>query len=350
MAEPGTKHCPRCNATLSRPGFCPQCGLAVGYGPGQNAPLDEPATALIADDPVTHVDLPPVASSYRWPERSRSPQPPPPVTYEPPASSGPGPTGDRSAFVLPVLGVAFVLALIVGGLWFLTNDDDSDQAADAPAQRSSENGPGPTKEPDGGRAGRTMGPLAVEAAYQNQGCTGRLLVVLASSGDPKADDRTIGAAVDQVPDAKYLRTSRSCETFNQSLNGNPIYAAYVGPFDSIAEACAARTETGIAAAYVRTLSTDRELRDICSCQDEASALPRLSTKTASEPSYDLRLRVYDLQSLLYLAGTNPSNLVTGTFGPETDDMVRSYQREQGLKPDGWVGPQTWGRLLSQNCP
>lgn len=250
-----------------------------------------------------------------------------------------------------MLGVLCVLALIVGGLWFLTRDTDNDASTgtaeqDNPTQSQSPESVAPSPEGDDTQ---TQGPLDVTAPYANQDCTDGLIVVLASSGDPAQDDKVIQSAAKKAPDAKYLQTNKSCKTFNQSLNGNPIYAAYLGPFESMGEACQARVDSGTASSYVRMLSLDRELREICSCQDEASALPRLSTKTAGQPTYEIELRVYDLQTLLYLAGVNPSNTVNGTFGPETRQMVRAFQRQQRLARDGWVGPRTWARLLAENC-
>jgi len=37
--------------------------------------------------------------------------------------------------------------------------------------------------------------------------------------------------------------------------------------------------------------------------------------------------------------------VDGDFGPKTDDATRAFQAKHGLKPDGWVGGQTYGKAL-----
>jgi peptidoglycan hydrolase-like protein with peptidoglycan-binding domain len=36
----------------------------------------------------------------------------------------------------------------------------------------------------------------------------------------------------------------------------------------------------------------------------------------------------------------------GDFGPATEKAVRSFQAKTALEPDGEIGADTWGRLLT----
>jgi hypothetical protein len=42
--------------------------------------------------------------------------------------------------------------------------------------------------------------------------------------------------------------------------------------------------------------------------------------------------------------------IDGTYGPTTEAAVRQFQRDQGLTPDGIVGPQTWQALAFAQTP
>ncbi len=58
--------------------------------------------------------------------------------------------------------------------------------------------------------------------------------------------------------------------------------------------------------------------------------------------------VIELQEKLLSLGYNPGP-VDGIFGGQTDTAVRNFQRDNGLIPDGIVGPKTWA-MLSKVAP
>ncbi|WP_435151854.1 peptidoglycan-binding domain-containing protein [Haladaptatus sp. DFWS20] len=53
--------------------------------------------------------------------------------------------------------------------------------------------------------------------------------------------------------------------------------------------------------------------------------------------------VYSIQYLLEHHGYNLAH--HGSFGPETESTVKSFQSAQGLTVDGYVGPNTWSNLV-----
>lgn len=50
----------------------------------------------------------------------------------------------------------------------------------------------------------------------------------------------------------------------------------------------------------------------------------------------------------FLLGEGFEITVDDQFGPATEQVLREYQLSRGIEADGIVGPQTWGRLLSEN--
>jgi peptidoglycan hydrolase-like protein with peptidoglycan-binding domain len=85
--------------------------------------------------------------------------------------------------------------------------------------------------------------------------------------------------------------------------------------------------------------------------ESSQMLPPITSKqtTAAMPAaaVELGLRdrgpaVSDLQQALNQAGANLT--VDGDFGPRTEQAVREFQKEHGLKPDGIAGPKTMAAL------
>ncbi len=55
--------------------------------------------------------------------------------------------------------------------------------------------------------------------------------------------------------------------------------------------------------------------------------------------------VESMQTLLVLRGFDPQG-VDGDFGSNTDEALRAFQKDRGLKVDGECGEQSWQRLIS----
>lgn len=72
-------------------------------------------------------------------------------------------------------------------------------------------------------------------------------------------------------------------------------------------------------------------------------------RVVDKPSDNVRLGdsgkgVEQIQTALKAKGFKV--VVDGKFGPATDQAVRAFQKKNGLKQDGIVGPITWAKLQS----
>lgn len=240
-------------------------------------------------------------------------------------------------WVVGVLALA-VVALAATGIWLRASGDDPDAAAGSSAEDSTPGStPSATDEP-------ADDPLDLGRGLLNQGCSGAFVVMLASSGDPDAYAATLAPALEAAPEASYLVTDESCGSFNQSVEGNRIYAAYEGPFDSRAAACAARSASAFRGAYVRELDASVGERDVCGCETSAGepVLSRHDPAGEVARSY----AVTDVQVLLKRAGVKGSGVLNGTFDRAMHQLVRRFQKQQGLAADGVVGTDTWAALRS----
>jgi hypothetical protein len=84
-------------------------------------------------------------------------------------------------------------------------------------------------------------------------CDDSYITIIASAIGGQASAGSIESVLDSYPGSNYLRTDATCPSLNPSIDGQPIYVVYFGPYDDDGEACAARSQ-GPSDAYVRRLS------------------------------------------------------------------------------------------------
>lgn len=359
--------CTTCGAAGGGRRFCTECGASLVKEAETTTPLPAvlPVVQPVAQPPAQPAVEPlpdgpePQAEFFGWA---------PPVPDE---ESRPG----RSRAVVPLvvgLSVLLLAAAGVGGyLWWQAGEESeaarardarqsqqkerdlsereqelADQEQRLAAERAEAEAAAREQAETEEAEARAADPLALGIDMSHQYCSGQYLVILASSGTPADYTSTLQPALDQAGgEGSYLRTSDSCSSFVQEIDGNEVYAAYLGPFDTAHEACEARGRIGYGNSYVRELRSDQDRRSPCACEYLASELPVLSQGDGgpSEPADGLF--VSDAQSLLYSAGLNPEREVTGTFGPSTDAWVREFQDDSAwLESDGVIGPDTWDAL------
>jgi serine/threonine-protein kinase len=116
--------------------------------------------------------------------------------------------------------------------------------------------PPPVTTAPGAETGAVPGDLGVPGRpMQQPTCDGSYITVLASAIGAQATAPAIAVVLDQYPGSNYLRTDQTCSSLNPSLDGEPIYVVYFGPFAFDTDACTARAD-GPTGAYARQLSND----------------------------------------------------------------------------------------------
>ena len=118
----------------------------------------------------------------------------------------------------------------------------------------------PTTEPpppttaEGAEPDAVPGDLGIAGyAMQAPPCNGAFITIIASAVGADVAPQGIRAYLEDYPTSNYLRTDQTCPSLAQSLDGEPIYVVYFGPFPFASDACAARAE-GTEGSYVRILS------------------------------------------------------------------------------------------------
>ena len=211
------------------------------------------------------------------------------------AAAAPSPPPSRSK--LPIVAFAVVAALLVVGIGvvLLSGGDDEGEAISstdrdntektlaedvdatiaatttvvasdvqpttvAPAQVSPTTAPPPpdTTAPPPPTVPPTLPPLpgdlGLSQPMTQPPCDGGYITVLASALNSATNATAVNDSLVRYLGSAYLKTAETCSSLRPSVDGEPIYVVYSGPFLTESEACSARS-SGPADAYVRILSS-----------------------------------------------------------------------------------------------
>ncbi|MEO6571922.1 MAG: hypothetical protein ABIO83_10280 [Ilumatobacteraceae bacterium] len=86
-------------------------------------------------------------------------------------------------------------------------------------------------------------------------CDDSSITIIASAVGPQATAASIADVLRTYPGSNYLRTDETCPSLNPSVDGQPIYVVYFGPFAFDSDACTARAD-GTEGSYAKRLSED----------------------------------------------------------------------------------------------
>lgn len=173
------------------------------------------------------------------------------------------------AALLVALGALAATALLLGAIVLSgvlsgpADADPTDTASAAPTTTASSTpittaSAAPATTPAIGTAPSAVpsagpGDLGLAQPISAPGCDGSYIVVVKSATTPASYVADVRTALAEHPGSQYLRTAGSCSSLAPvSSSGTTIYAVYLGPYISAADACAARNLAG-GDSYVRRL-------------------------------------------------------------------------------------------------
>ena len=208
--------------------------------------------------------------------------------------------------------------------------------------------------PFGDDASPDEGPLpgVVGATYDSPDCNEKYILQL-TRGNPNGFAKRINETAELVPDVKYLRGSDTCATYEQvNRSGQPYYLAWIGPYATLKDVCAARIEAGMGQAIPHLLDADQRGRSFCMCLESVEDLPVLDSSI--DPAFDEQLLINELQQILLIRGyiAEPQSdegigIMTQPFDEMTTAALKTYQIDRGIEPDGRTGSATWSALKAE---
>lgn len=187
-------------------------------------------------------------------------------------------------------------------------------------------------------------PLVLGAPMVNQSCTGEFLLAIGKGGPT-----SLAAALSSNPHGRYLDTDQSCPTaWTDRSRPTPRWVAYLGPYGSGAQACAARMTAANQGSTVTHLQSGTSDTLHCVCYLDYHAMPTLSTGMATGVTATMWTRA--LQSMLVDMGRAKKDDATGVYDLTTASQVRQLQQDTHIGATGVVDPATWRAVRHLGCP
>lgn len=196
-----------------------------------------------------------------------------------------------------------------------------------------------------------LDPLALETSLVNLDCDLDTSILLVERGPASpALHAAVVEAKNRGESVHYLRTADSCDT-SYAAEGEPTpeYAVYVGPFDTLAEACRLRmSEAHKGGDVVTRLREGNTMFVKCACELPTADLPVLDP--AAVPSVVDRMWTAQLQSMLVDLGKLEDAVdETGVLDARTVAVIRRMQAFVGYAPSGVVDAAVWRVVVGRAC-
>lgn len=191
-------------------------------------------------------------------------------------------------------------------------------------------------------------PLGLGIGLADRGCTGEALLVIGWGNSASALAAALADNRDSA--ASYLRTADSCDTlYGREKGPTPEFAAYLGPYDSIAEACELRLTVRHRGDQVTVLRAGNEQAVRCACYVSAASAPELTPGMATDAATTPWVRA--LQQMLVDLGEEqfPNWRITGVYDDATVNRVRELQSQSGVPSTGVVDTVTWQLVRNRIC-
>jgi hypothetical protein len=197
-------------------------------------------------------------------------------------------------------------------------------------------------------SGSVDDPLGLDVPLKNLDCNGGTILVVGWGATRGALSNAVSSNLDGG--VKYLETANSCDTlYGAERQDPPAYAAYLGPFDSLAEPCSLRMSVDHKSDVVTSLKPGVKIHVQCLCVLDPATFPTLAVGMESDTRSGIYIRA--LQRLLVDIRQNPTNHITGVYDAETRDLIVPLQDLNAIdvEPPGIVEKLTWQMLRDRAC-